>query len=212
MAPCAAARREGAVRCGVTRRRRTPPSGFAGRELDRRRDATERLAAIEPKEEGTAAGTVERDVDPQRGAGRRVQREPVDVDVGDGVENHAFVAHAARLEEIVALQRFRGERRDDAVERGHRELPIAAEVGDGGVTRGREAPGAVAEVFRRGADATGIEFAPPLADIRASVWEDVRRITTARFVPTDVVVSGLIYDVDTGKLDLVVDPTRARVG
>ncbi len=63
-----------------------------------------------------------------------------------------------------------------------------------------------------GADATGIEFAPPLADIRASVWEDVRRITTARFVPTDVVVSGLIYDVDTGKLDLVVDPTRARVG
>ena len=63
-----------------------------------------------------------------------------------------------------------------------------------------------------GADATGIEFAPPLADIRASVWEDVRRIATARFVPTDVVVSGLIYDVDTGKLELVVDPTRARVG
>jgi len=49
-------------------------------------------------------------------------------------------------------------------------------------------------------------------DLRASVWEDVRRIATARFVPAEVAVSGLIYDVDTGKLELVVDPSRARVG
>jgi carbonic anhydrase len=62
-----------------------------------------------------------------------------------------------------------------------------------------------------GADAAGIEFAPPLADLRASVWEDVRRIATARFITVEVAVSGLIYDVDTGKLELVVDPTVARV-
>jgi carbonic anhydrase len=63
-----------------------------------------------------------------------------------------------------------------------------------------------------GADATGVEFTPPLTDLRESVWEDVRRIATARFIPAEVSVSGLIYDVDTGKLELVVDPSRARVG
>jgi carbonic anhydrase len=63
-----------------------------------------------------------------------------------------------------------------------------------------------------GADASRVDFAPPLPDIRASVWEDVRRIATARYLPADVLISGLIYDVDTGKLELVVDPAHARVG
>jgi carbonic anhydrase len=60
-----------------------------------------------------------------------------------------------------------------------------------------------------GADASGIEFLT-FADLEESVVEDVRRIRESPFIPDDIPVSGLVYDVRTGRLNEVVGPTAGR--
>jgi carbonic anhydrase len=49
----------------------------------------------------------------------------------------------------------------------------------------------------------------PIADLAASVVEDVRRIRAHPLVPRDIPVYGYIYDVHTGRLNEVADATRA---
>ncbi len=62
-----------------------------------------------------------------------------------------------------------------------------------------------------GADASGIEFLT-FADLEESVVEDVRAIRESPFVAEDIPVSGLVYDVRTGRLMEVVGPTSGRAG
>ena len=50
-----------------------------------------------------------------------------------------------------------------------------------------------------GADAEGIDFLP-FSDLEASVRQDVATIRESPLVPRDVVVSGFVYDVRTGRL------------
>jgi carbonic anhydrase len=50
-----------------------------------------------------------------------------------------------------------------------------------------------------GADAEGIDFLP-FGDLEASVRQDVAAIRESPLVPRDVAVSGLVYDVRTGRL------------
>ena len=49
----------------------------------------------------------------------------------------------------------------------------------------------------------------PIADLAASVVEDVRRIRAHPLVPRDIPIYGYIYDVRTGRLNEVADATRA---
>jgi len=53
-----------------------------------------------------------------------------------------------------------------------------------------------------GADASTIDFLP-FSDLEDSVRDDVRRIRQSPFLPADIVVSGYVYDVDTGGLTVV---------
>ena len=55
---------------------------------------------------------------------------------------------------------------------------------------------------RLGADASGIDFLP-FDDLHQSVRDDVATIRTSPLVPDDVVVSGFVYDVRTGRLQRV---------
>ena len=55
---------------------------------------------------------------------------------------------------------------------------------------------------RLGADASGIDFLP-FGDLNQSVRDDVATIRTSPLVPDDVVVSGFVYDVRTGRLHRV---------
>jgi carbonic anhydrase len=55
-----------------------------------------------------------------------------------------------------------------------------------------------------GADASRIDFLP-FAELDESVREDVRRVRRCPLLPTDLVVSGFVYDVDTGGLSPVPD-------
>ena len=57
-----------------------------------------------------------------------------------------------------------------------------------------------------GKDASDIDFLP-FSDLEESVREDVRRIQASPFIPDDIVVSGWVYDVRTGRLKEVVAPT-----
>ena len=59
-----------------------------------------------------------------------------------------------------------------------------------------------------GADASGIDFLP-FADLAESVREDVRRIQASPFIDDAIAVAGFIYDVRTGQLEPVVQPTTA---
>jgi carbonic anhydrase len=56
-----------------------------------------------------------------------------------------------------------------------------------------------------GADASSIDFLP-FSDLEASVRDDVERINASPFIDTTIPVSGLIYDVQTGRLRPVVMP------
>jgi len=49
----------------------------------------------------------------------------------------------------------------------------------------------------------------PIADLAASVVEDVRRIRAHPLAPHDIPVYGYIFDVHTGRLNEVADATRA---
>jgi carbonic anhydrase len=60
-----------------------------------------------------------------------------------------------------------------------------------------------------GEDASHIDFLP-FDDLRQSVVEDVDRILASPFIAPDILVSGWVYDVDTGELEQVTAPrTRA---
>lgn len=50
-----------------------------------------------------------------------------------------------------------------------------------------------------GADASHIDFLP-FGDLEDSVRDDVRRIRESPFLPADLLVTGYVYDVDTGGL------------
>ena len=50
-----------------------------------------------------------------------------------------------------------------------------------------------------GADASHIDFLP-FSDVEDSVRDDVRRISKSPFLPADILVTGYIYDVDSGGL------------
>jgi carbonic anhydrase len=52
------------------------------------------------------------------------------------------------------------------------------------------------------ADASGIDFLP-FTDLEQSVRDDIAAIRAAAFIPDDIVVSGFIYDVHTGRLQPV---------
>jgi carbonic anhydrase len=52
---------------------------------------------------------------------------------------------------------------------------------------------------RLGADASGVDFLP-FGDLEQSVRDDVATIRASPLVPDDVAVSGLVYDVRTGRL------------
>jgi carbonic anhydrase len=60
---------------------------------------------------------------------------------------------------------------------------------------------------RTGADSSQIDFLP-FDDPRESVIEDVRRITATPQLDAGIVVSGHLFDVDTGVLEQVVAPAR----
>ena len=49
------------------------------------------------------------------------------------------------------------------------------------------------------ADASGIDFLP-IADLEQSVRDDVSRIRSSPFIPSDIPVTGWIYDVRSGRL------------
>ena len=53
------------------------------------------------------------------------------------------------------------------------------------------------------ADPSGIDFLP-FSDLEESVRDDVERIKESPFIPEDIVVSGWIYDVRSGRLQEVV--------
>ena len=53
-----------------------------------------------------------------------------------------------------------------------------------------------------GADATHIDFLP-FRDVADSVREDVKVIRDSPLIPNDILVSGFIYDVKTGKISEV---------
>jgi carbonic anhydrase len=55
-----------------------------------------------------------------------------------------------------------------------------------------------------GADASNIDFLP-FDDLDQSVKEDVHAIATSPFIPAGVSVTGLVYDVRTGRLRCVVN-------
>jgi carbonic anhydrase len=59
---------------------------------------------------------------------------------------------------------------------------------------------------RAGAEATEIDFLP-FSDLRQSVIEDVRRILEAPQIEDSIAVSGYVYDVHSGALELVVPAT-----
>lgn len=50
-----------------------------------------------------------------------------------------------------------------------------------------------------GADASDIDFLP-FSDLENSLRDDVRRIRESPFIPADILVTGYVYDVDTGGL------------
>ena len=54
-----------------------------------------------------------------------------------------------------------------------------------------------------GVDASGHDFLP-FSDLEESVREDVEKVRASELIPTDVSVSGAIYDVKTGELREVV--------
>lgn len=56
-----------------------------------------------------------------------------------------------------------------------------------------------------GTDPAGIDFLP-FSDLDEGVREDVRRIRACPFLPADVAVWGLVYDVRTGALRPVEEP------
>jgi carbonic anhydrase len=60
----------------------------------------------------------------------------------------------------------------------------------------------------RGVDASSVDFLP-IADLEASVREDVQRIIESSLVPRGVVVAGFVFDVSTGRLQEVVAPQTA---
>lgn len=53
-----------------------------------------------------------------------------------------------------------------------------------------------------GTDASGIDFLP-FSDLEQSVRDDVARIQASPFIDQDITVTGLVYDVKTGKLNAV---------
>ena len=53
-----------------------------------------------------------------------------------------------------------------------------------------------------GVDASGIDFLP-FSDLEQSVREDVEKIRSSPFLPKDILVSGFVYDVYTGRLHQV---------
>ncbi len=61
-----------------------------------------------------------------------------------------------------------------------------------------------------GVDASGIDFLP-FSNLEQSVREDVEKIRSSPFIPEDMLVSGFIYDVRTGRLHEVV-PTMPAAG
>ena len=54
-----------------------------------------------------------------------------------------------------------------------------------------------------GVDTRSLELRPA-PDVRAALLADVQRIRSSPYLPTDLVVGGAVYDVDTGSLDRVV--------
>jgi carbonic anhydrase len=62
----------------------------------------------------------------------------------------------------------------------------------------------------RGADAFGVDFLP-FGDPAQSVHDDVRRILASPLLAPEIVVSGWLYDVRTGRLEQVVAPA-AKAG
>jgi carbonic anhydrase len=53
-----------------------------------------------------------------------------------------------------------------------------------------------------GADASGIDFLP-FSDLEASVREDVKTIQDSPLIPSEIPVSGLVYDCGSGRLNAV---------
>ena len=54
-----------------------------------------------------------------------------------------------------------------------------------------------------GADAAGWDFLP-FSDLERSVRDDVAKLRESRFIPSDIPISGAIYDVRSGRLQEVV--------
>lgn len=60
-----------------------------------------------------------------------------------------------------------------------------------------------------GADASGWDFLP-FSDLETSVRDDVQTLRSSPFIPTDIPISGAIYDVHTGRLQVVVRDEGGR--
>jgi carbonic anhydrase len=64
------------------------------------------------------------------------------------------------------------------------------------------------EILARGRDTRSLEF-HTITDQRATLEHDVTRIQHYPFLPDDVTVSGCVYDVQTGRIEVVVQPSSA---
>ncbi len=54
-----------------------------------------------------------------------------------------------------------------------------------------------------GVDVDGLDFLP-FSDLEKSVRDDVETLRSSRLIPSNVTISGAIYDVHTGKLETIV--------
>jgi len=58
---------------------------------------------------------------------------------------------------------------------------------------------------RSGIDSRSVEFRT-IADQRATLQHDVQRVRSSPYLPADLPVGGAVYDVRSGRLEVVVDP------
>ena len=92
-----------------------------------------------------------------------------------------------------------------AARNGRNEVSMSAHHTDCGTSRlsGREHAGLLAAHF--GVDPTLVDDRA-VRDPRAAVAFDVELLRTHPFIPDSLVISGVVYDIDAGRVDLVVPP------
>jgi carbonic anhydrase len=80
---------------------------------------------------------------------------------------------------------------------------------DCGITRLHDHPDALAHYF--GIDPSELD-AKAIDDPQAAISIDLAALRTNPFLPAGITLTGLLYDVDTGQVERVADPSPVRTG